>query len=390
MSPSSLEELFKRYYEKSATADEKAKLFQLIEESSDQQLLKLIQIYGNQMNQPDQVIGNDKAQAMLNNMLRYNDSGSPVRKMKWIWAAAAVFLAAVSLGYFFLSGTPKDQNTPVVRSAPDSIIQPGGNKAILTLADGKQIILDNARNGDLTSEANVKVIKLSDGQISYQTTGNTNEIAYNTIITPIGGQYQLILADGSKVWLNAASSLRFPASFVGNERLVELSGEGYFEIAPDRKRPFRVVVNDIRVEVLGTHFNVNSYPDEPAMTTTLLEGKIKLNSGGSVNVLKPGQQAMIQSPGKIHVVNNADLEEALAWKNGKFIFNGNSIQSIMRQLSRWYDIKVEYSNNLPNDEYVGAIQRSENISAMLHILRKTKTIDFKITGKQVTVLPYKN
>lgn len=390
MNPSSLEELFKRYYEKSATADEKAKLFQLIEESSDQQLLELIQLHGKQLDRPEPVISNDKSQAMLKNILRDKDSVSPVRKMKWVWAAAAVFLVAVSLGYFFMWGTAKNQNVSVSKPTPGNLIQPGGNKAILTLANGKQIILDNADNGDLTSEANVKVIKLSDGQISYQTTGNTNEIAYNTIITPNGGQYQLILSDGSKVWLNAASRLRFPASFVGKERAVELSGEGYFEIAPDRKRPFRVMVNDTKVEVLGTHFNINAYTDEPSMTTTLLEGKIKLNSGSSVHLLKPGQQALVLSPGNIQVVDNADLEEAIAWKNGKFIFNGNSIQSIMRQLSRWYDVKVEYSNNLPNDEYVGAIQRSDNISAMLHILEKTKTIDFKITGKQVTVLPYKN
>jgi len=190
--------------------------------------------------------------------------------------------------------------------------------------------------------------------------------------------------------VNAASSIRFPASFVGKERIVELKGEGYFEIAPDRQRPFQVLVNGTKVEVLGTHFNINAYTDEPSLMTTLLEGKIKLNSGGAISLLNPGQQAMISEPGKIQVVNNADIEEAVAWKNGKFIFNGNTIQSIMRQLSRWYDIKVEYANNLPTDEYVGAIHRTENISAILHILEKTKTIDFKITGKQVTVIPYKN
>jgi transmembrane sensor len=389
MNPSSLEELFKRYYDKSATAEEKAKLFQLIEESSDQQLMELIYDNGMQLDH-SAIASNGNGQAMLNNILQKSGMPSPVRRIKWMWAAAAVFVVSISLGYFFLSGSEKEKNTKANNTSPEKYIKPGGNKAILTLADGKQIILDNAANGDLTSEANVKVIKLSDGQISYQTTGNTNEITYNTIVTPNGGQYQLILSDGSKVWLNAASSLRFPASFAGTQRSVELSGEGYFEIAPDRKKPFQVLVNGNKVEVLGTHFNINAYNDEPSMTTTLLEGKIKLNSQGSISIMKPGEQAKIELHGKIQLIENADVEEAIAWKNGKFIFNSNNIQSIMRQLSRWYDIEVEYSNNLPNEEYKGALPRSENISKVLHFLRKTQTIDFKISGKRITVIPYKN
>jgi ferric-dicitrate binding protein FerR (iron transport regulator) len=200
------------------------------------------------------------------------------------------------------------------------------------------------------------------------------------------------LADGSKVWLNAASSLRYPTSFTGKERTVELQGEGYFEIAHDATKPFRVQVNGTTVEVLGTHFNINAYNDEPQLKTTLLEGKVKIENGGVVRFLKPGQQAVVEGEGKLALVNDADVEEAVAWKNGKFIFNGNDIHSVMRQLSRWYTITVQYNGQISDDEFVGIIPipRSENISAILSLLQKTRTVSFQVNGRNVTVNPYKN
>lgn len=312
--------------------------------------------------------------------------GKPFYKM-W-WAAAVVVLVAAG-GYFLLNQHPRND---FAKAKPQSVplqndIAPGGDKAVLTLADGSRVVLDSAANGALTRQGNVTVIKLN-GQLAYSAEGSkATEVLYNTISTPKGGQYQLVLADGSKVWLNAASSLRFPTAFTGKERRVELTGEGYFEVAHDETKPFHVSVHNMDVEVLGTHFNINAYNDEPSIKTTLLQGRVKVKKEEKLVYLNPGQQAVINpAADNIKVDYDVDTEEVVAWKNGRFQFNSANIETIMRQAARWYDADVQYQGET-SETFSGGLPRSENISQLLKILEATGKVDFSIHGKRIIVQP---
>ena len=310
----------------------------------------------------------------------------PVFKQTWFRVAAAAILL---LGVFavYKSGFTKTEHKQDVAKTNNvnNDIAPGGNKAILTLADGTQIILDSAANGNLTNQGNTKIIKL-DGKLAYSSTGNSSEILYNTISTPKGGQYQLILEDGSKVWLNAASSLKFPSAFVGKQRNVELTGEAYFEVAKNAAMPFNVLVNNMNVQVLGTHFNVMAYSEESEIKTTLLEGSVKVTNGSALGLLKPGKQAVVDNSGSIKIAD-ADIETDMAWKNGLFLFDNINIKTIMRQLSRWYDADISYEGNITNKNFTAQISRNTNLSAVLKKLELTGEIHFKIEGKKVLVIP---
>ncbi len=322
------------------------------------------------------------------------------KRIWWQYAAAAMIILSVSTAaYLWFNKSP---DHPVVqRKTPvqDNIL-PGGDKAVLTLADGTEVLLDSAGTGFLSQQGNVKVTKLNNGQLSYQFTNNSgmpqskNEVLYNTIATPRGGQYQIVLADGTKVWLNAASSLRFPAAFVGNTREVALTGEGYFEVAHNKEKPFRVSVNGVVVNVLGTHFNVSAYPDDASVKTTLLEGSVGVEKNGVRKMISPGEQARIENKSNSEdpniSVQRVDVEDVVAWKNGRFIFHDDNIQSVMKQLARWYDVTVSYEGDITNEEFIGVISRSkyENISEILGMLEKTHTISFAVSGRHVTVMPY--
>jgi ferric-dicitrate binding protein FerR (iron transport regulator) len=268
-------------------------------------------------------------------------------------------------------------------SRPD--IAPGTNRAVLVLADGSSVLLDDAEQGELSRQANAIINKTADGQIVYENQAGAElvPLVYNTISTPRAGQYRLTLTDGTKVWLNAATSLQFPASFPGKERRVKLTGEAYFEVASNASQPFIVETPQQSIEVLGTHFNVNAYEEETQTKTTLLEGKVKVQTGSSVRVIKPGEQAASMQPGSLRV-SEADTEEAIAWKNGYFKFNKADIQTIMRQLERWSDVEVEYMGAVPTDLFVGKINRSENISGVLRILELSK-VQFKIENRKIIV-----
>lgn len=306
----------------------------------------------------------------------------------FLYAAAAVIICLLSAGVYFLlkQDQRKENITAAENNKKADDIKPGGNKAILTLADGSTIFLDQAQNGKLTTQGNSTILK-QNGMVSYNTLKNkSTEILYNTFSTPRGGQYQLMLADGSKVWLNAASSLRFPASFVGKERKVELLGEAYFEVAKNASMPFKVKVNGMEVEVLGTHFNVNSYDDESSIRTTLLEGSIKINKNNTHTLLKPGEQARLSKAGDIKVIKDADVEEAVAWKDGKFQFDRADIHAVMRQIARWYDVEVDYKGNFTS-HFGGTISRDVNLSQVLNMLHLTGKVNFSVENKKVTVMP---
>ncbi|WCT09890.1 FecR family protein [Mucilaginibacter jinjuensis] len=311
-----------------------------------------------------------------------------VKKSLWLRvAAAATVLLFLSVGlYFMFNGASYGPHAVVYKTD----IKPGANTAILTLASGKTIELTGAKNGELASDGNAVISKAANGEVVYhiKDTTNENQLAYNTMATPRSGQYHLVLADGTNVWLNAESSIKYPTVFSGNERKVEITGEAYFEVAHNAAKPFRVVTKGQVVEVLGTHFNVNAYTDEPVIKTTLLEGSVKVTQNQNTAMLIPGQQAQVNGGAgnaAIKVIEHADTDEATAWKNGLFQFNKASIESIMRQAARWYNVEVSYSDNKkPVKTFTGNISRNSNLSQLLEILSYTGS-RFEIDGKKIIV-----
>ena len=292
---------------------------------------------------------------------------------------AAAILIVISIGTFFYRNYIDESNTKHAISGVKNDISPGGNIAFLTLADGRKISLTDAKNGQLAEQSGIKINKTADGQLEYTISNSDNSsqsISYNTIETPAGGQYQINLPDGSKVWLNSASSLRYPVRFVGKERRVEISGEAYFEVAHNSRMPFKVANASQTVEVLGTHFNIMAYPDETSTKTTLLQGSVKIIKENKSKIISPGQQTRVKD-GNIDVVD-VDVNEATAWKDGYFMFKSEDIQSIMRQISRWYNLEVTYQGNFPEKVFGGKISRSRNVSEVLEILESTGSIHFKI------------
>jgi ferric-dicitrate binding protein FerR (iron transport regulator) len=311
-------------------------------------------------------------------------------KKKWLYRVAAAAVLVICLGVSFFLFTNKNESSLAGTESnkpKKNDLTPGRNTAVLTLADGSTIVLDNARNGELANQGNTKIVKLNDGQLTYNAAKeNSGEVLYNTMTTPRGGQYKLALPDGTEVWLNAASSIRYPTAFSGNERKVEITGEAYFEVAKDAAKPFKVMVNEMEVQVLGTHFNINSYSDEATIKTTLLEGSVKISKGNDQKFLKPGQQAQLNNTGNIKVVNDVNVDAVMAWKNGYFSFENTDMASVMRQISRWYDVDIVYEGKIPDRKFGGEILRSSNASHVLKILEESK-VNFRIEGKKIIVLP---
>lgn len=331
-----------------------------------------------------------KASIPLNSELPVKEKQKKLNDLKWL-AIAASLLVLFSAGFYLYKNTYNHEAEMARLRAHD--IKPGGNKATLTLADGTQLALDNQANGEIAKQAGTSISKTANGQLIYTVKGNpTGEVTNNTISTPRGGQYQVNLPDGTKVWLNAQSSLTFPTAFTGNRRLVNLKGEGYFEVTKLKKMPFMVVANKQTVFVYGTHFNVNSYVDEECTKTTLLEGSVDVLSVEQeqapkaifkIATLKPGQQAEF-SNGRLKV-QQADVEEAIAWKNGKFKFSNENIESLMRKVARWYDVDIEYKGKISKEGFGGQVSRSRNVSEILEVLQLTRLVHFEIEGRRIIV-----
>ena len=315
------------------------------------------------------------------------DNGPRRKFLTWTRLVAAASIAIfITVGtYFWISNNSKEiTNTEIASIHLKKDIAPGTNKAVLTLGDGSTLILDDAHKGVIANQANTKVVKLNDGQLAYNTVkAKPSQILYNTITTPRGGQYKLVLPDGSIALLNAASSIRFPVAFVGNERNVDITGEVYFEVTKNKNRPFKVSVKDMKIEVLGTHFNVTAYDNESVIKTTLLEGSVKVSKGENHATLSPGEQARLNNQG-IKVDKNVNLNEAVAWMNGRFIFNATDIEDIMRQISRWYDVDVVYEGKISTETFSGIVNRNSNVSQVLKIMEQTG-IKFKIEGRKIIV-----
>lgn len=367
-----------------------------------------LETYNQDLAEVKNILNNKLSEQILNNVHQHILLNQPASKFRTVTfrrlaAVAAVILMVLISGLYFYLNKPTGPQLATQKPQPGkNDIAPGGNKAILTLADGSKITLDDAANGEIARQAGISIAKTSNGQLIYsiaksKSTTPTSKLVYNIIETPKGGQYQINLPDGSKIWLNSASKLRFPASFPKHESKVELTGEAYFEVAQitssSVRIPFKVTSGDQTVEVLGTHFNINAYRDEPSINTTLLEGSIRISllpasNGGSgkkfSQLLKPGQQSEVN---EIIKVFNADTEEAVAWKNGYFMFNNESIESIMRKISRWYNVDVEYRGNISQKAIWGSVSRFKNVTEVLDMLELTGSVHFKIEERRVIVMP---
>ncbi len=300
-------------------------------------------------------------------------------------AAAAVILIFISIGGYFLL----HKIQPVQQIAQQQNIAPGGNKAVLTLANGKKIILDNTVKGLISQQGGANIQKSSTGELVYNTNVATATAAgdYNTLSTPKGGITHVELTDGTVVWLNTASTIRYQVNFTGNERRVELlSGEAYFEVAHDKAKPFRVSSGGQTVEVLGTHFDINDYKDEGLIKTTLLQGSVRLTKGTATGLLKPGQQAVTNDVNSMINIGEIDADETVAWKDGIFKFDHMSLKTVMSQLARWYDVDVKYQGNLPDVKFAGGTFMNKNLSEVLQVLA-LNGIHCRVEGRTIIVNP---
>lgn len=305
-------------------------------------------------------------------------------KRRWLYYVSAASIL-VLFGLAFLWQRPSSVN------GPD--IQPGTAKAQLILQDGSRIDLDNLAVGQTANRKGITVTKDARGKVtcrynaSAAQASDTGGIHDNIITTPAGGKYQIVLPDGSVVDLNAMSSLKFPSAFSSNERRVSVTGEAYFDVKADYKKPFRIIINDHQeINVLGTKFNVLAYEDEPLIRTTLIEGAIRVKTATHQQMLKPGQEAQINRVSNRLNVTEADMAGAIAWKNGYFIFSDESIESIMRKVGRWYNVEVVYQGNIKNKTFGGTFSKSKSLKQLLKSFESTGSIHYKITGRKVTIM----
>jgi len=320
---------------------------------------------------------------------RIVDERTEVAKRNITWRVWAAVVAGLLIGFFAIYQT--QQNEPIYKVSEEKTaintpqVLPGGNKAILTTGDGKQIVLTDEEDGVIEQGNGFVIRKEEDGLVSFKIAGHSDDAAslHNTIETPKGGIYQVILPDGSKAWLNSASSISFPSNFSKSERKVSIKGEVYFEVAQDVSRPFRVEASQQQIEVLGTKFNINAYADEPDVRTALIEGSVSVQGAEQKHILKPGFEMVTHKNGK-DKVGKADVEAIMAWKEGVFQFDRVELSVLMRQLARWYDIEIVYEGAYPKDEFVGKIKRNEDIQKVLDILRYGN-IDVTLEGRKLMV-----
>lgn len=345
------------------------------------------------------IIASDKD---LKASLDTNTGVAPVRSIrtlrnKWGWAAAVSIVLLLGVGSYFRL-TKKEKRPTIVVNTGTNIAAPASNRAMVTLSDGTKLFLDSVGNGQLAQQGTIKLVKLANGKIAYQSQGDGNAspagrdqaVAYNTLSNPRGSTViNMRLSDGTQVWLNVGSSLTYPTVFTGKERRVTITGEAYFEVADNAAMPFRVQHGDVTISVLGTHFNVNTYEDETAQRITLLKGSVQINKKNVSKLLEPGQQASIShdETNDIKVSGEVNVDEVMAWREGRFQFGESmDIGTIMRQISRWYDAEIEYKG-VVSQRFVGSISKDVNVSQVLQILEATGGVKFNIEGNKIVVIP---
>jgi len=378
-----LQILFNKYLHNQITQEEYQELWQLMEEEKiSGQLNPQLQDLWKQ--EPDYALKPDEWEQKMDALKK---AQSPLPKPGFRWrtyaVAAAVILALAAYWVIDLQLSPKENKVQAAKSLSE--VLPGRNGAVLTLSNGQKLILDSAGNGELATDANVAIIK-KDGELVYN--GRSEEMVYNTVSTDKGRQWRLTLPDGTRVWLNAASSISYPLSFPGKERVVTMTGEVYFEVVHNAQQPFKVKAGDRLIEDIGTSFNVNAYDDEKTLTATLMEGAVSISTPEtprSIVMEGNGKQAQVNGSGKISVSTDADTDEVMAWKNGMFSFNQSDIQGIMRQISRWYDLDVIYTGTQSKETFSGMVSRSSNLSQVLKIMEQA-SIRFRLEGKTLIVI----
>jgi transmembrane sensor len=384
--------LLKQYAAGVLTAEEQQELDQLCTGTNREELLQHIASLAQQNNHPPASITEETSTATFQKIIAADKSRTPHidvarrrTRYRWMSAAAVLLLSFSAFLYFFTSPrknpVAKDQATPL---KPEK--QAGRNTAILYLADNSIVELDSMSNGLVTTQGGSRVM-LANGQLAYVPAAkeNSTTISYNRITTPRGGEYTITLPDGTQVWLNAASSLKFPTAFTGEKREVELSGEAYFAVAEDKAHPFEVKIGNMNVAVHGTQFNVMGYEDEHKIVTTLVSGSVAVTSANDTALLVPGEHAVLNNKdGKLYT-GQADVEEETAWKNGRTYFNGASITQIMRQVSRWYDVDVEYKGDVVNMDFTCTVSRKDKLSKLLNLLELTGAVHFTMKGNTIIV-----
>ena len=392
---SRLEYLFSLYLELNYSKKEEEELMALLADSKNelavQKLIeKIIEKTASETRMPNEV-----AALIMKNILQkdkaYKTSvkSKKIVALRWTRVAAAavviLFVSGISFWVFNKAKIKEKTTISIVRSGKASSIVPGGNHAILTMANGSTIVLDSVQNGNI--QGGIAKISKQNGLLVYNRLRPSKAdvlVNYNTVTTPCGGQYQLVLSDGSKVWLNASSSLHFPVAFDSKTREVELTGEAYFEVAKNKEKPFHVNVNGMQVEVLGTHFNVNAYADEGEIKTSLLEGSVKIKKGSKSGLLKPGQQAILNNSNADIEITKPDMDEVMAWKNGLFEFDGADITTIMRQIGRWYNVEIVYVGKVPARSFEGKISRDAQLADLLKIL-ELSDVKFTVEDRKIIV-----
>lgn len=378
-----IKQLLDRYINDLCTAEEKQELMDAIDSRPHVDWYAMLASSFSEEG-ADKNFTPEKWQPVLDSILEYRPEEiqkkpAIIRYIGNRWAVAAMLMILFGAGLWLFRG----KNTP----APDPMealadISPGSNRAILTLQNGQQIPLDSM-HGNIVLQGNLHVNNDS-GALNYS--GQATAAAYHTLSVPRSGQYQLQLADGTRVWLNAASSITFPTSFQGDKRTVSITGEAYFEVAKNPSKPFIVQANQMYITVLGTHFNINAYSDEPDTRTTLLEGAVSVTAGQHMTVLTPGQQVRLDKNNALTVANDVDVEDVIAWKNGYTVFENADIETIMRQVSRWYNVEVVFEGNMPKRHFAGTISRKSSLPDLLKIL-EFENVNFSIEGKKIIVKP---
>jgi transmembrane sensor len=397
MLPTRIQYLVDQYFDGACTVKEKEELAAWISRSSDDEDVRISLEQAWEKHKPALLMPDEISERIIGSLFGPEKeltgisiiqwpAARTVGPSRWRWWAAATVLILISgvSGYRFLFDKPTKPKMTALRHD----VAPGRSAAILTIGGGKRIVLDSNTIGTVSMQGNMPVVN-AHGQLAYNLSKEKpTETLYNTLTTLRGNQYKLILSDGTKVWLNASSSLRFPTRFNGKCREVVLEGEAYFEVAKNGEMPFHVQVNDMEVEVLGTHFNINAYSDESTVKTTLLEGLVRIHHGKCSPVLKPGEQAKLERNGDIRLIKNDPdiIDDAIAWHNGYFSFDKVDIKAVMRQLSKWYNVTVQYEGPLSKTEFGGKIERDLTLMEVLKILEKSK-VHFRLEGNLLTVLP---
>ncbi|SHN16499.1 FecR family protein [Chitinophaga sp. CF418] len=373
--------LLERYVNKSCSREELDELFAAIGKGDDPETLErfLEESWHADLAAPD--IDYEQAYQQIRPVRQPRRALITLKRV----AVAAAFVLVAGAAYWIMARRQVGSRSGLAEQASPAVIAPGGNKAVLTLADGSVVTLDST--GKQVIRQGGIAIQQQNGQLSYGNQPTDGSVHYNKLTTPRGGQFRVVLPDGTRVWLNSASMLRYPTAFTGKDRVVELDGQGYFEVAANARQPFKVKVHSMEVQVLGTDFDIMAYRDETSINTTLLTGSIQVKEGSNEQLLRPGQQAVMNNEDHQLTVRTADIRKVTAWKNGLFVFNNMALPAILREVARWYDVDIVYTTSPGTELYGGGIGRNLQLADILALLEGNGYDHFRVEGRKVIVLP---